>query len=316
MKKLEFKHLLNLNVPLLLLGETGTGKSHLARQIFNQSQIFKQRFLTAHLASLKEDIIESELFGHTKGAFTGAVETKYGYLQEVGQGTLFLDEIGELSLEAQKKLLYLLEEKKFSPVGSVKEIDFKGRLIMATNVNLEELVEKKLFRKDLYFRIKTFSYTLLSLREKKEELAFLIENSLEEMNIKYHKKIMLSPSAKNVLLNAPWPGNVRELKHSLEFAVALAESRTLEINDFHFVSEKMEKTLCGPAEIAQYPTNFNQSFELFERSFLEHQLKLNQGKINQTARVIGMSKTGLIQKAKKYGIDTFQMRYLDHLKSA
>lgn len=317
MRNLKIEELYNLDVPVLIRGETGCGKSYLAKKIFENSVLYQQKFLTAHLASLKEEVIESELFGHQKGAFTGAVENKNGYLYETGSGTLFLDEIGELSLESQKKLLYLLEEKKFTPIGSTKAYDFKGRILMATNANLEDLVAKKLFRSDLYFRINTFSLEVSALRENRENLDELLMKNLRICNLKYQKQTYFSTQAKEYLLNYSWPGNIRQLKHAVEFAVALSKNRELEVNDFHFL-----KT-CGSLkkshnleEIESYPTNFNESFEVFEKAFLNHHLKLNQGRVTQTAKIIGMSKTGLIQKARKYGIDTYEMRYSEHLKSA
>lgn len=317
MRNLKIEELYNLDVPVLLRGETGCGKSYLAKKIFENSALYQQKFLTAHLASLKEEVIESELFGHQKGAFTGAVENKNGYLYETGCGTLFLDEIGELSLESQKKLLYLLEEKKFTPIGSTKAYDFKGRILMATNANLEELVAKKLFRSDLYFRINTFSLEVSALRENRENLDELLMKNLRICNVKYQKQTYFSTPTKEYLLDYSWPGNIRQLKHAVEFGVALSKNRELEVNDFRFLEN------CGSLkkaqsleEIESYPTNFNESFEVFEKAFLNHHLKMNQGRVTQTAKVIGMSKTGLIQKTKKYGIDTYEMRYSEHLKSA
>lgn len=175
----DYSKYLNIKAPLLITGETGTGKSYLARELFNQSSICKEKFLTVHLASLKEDLIESELFGHKKGAFTGALENKAGYLFEVGTGTLFLDEIGELSLEAQKKLLYLMEEKKFTPVGSNSALDFRGRIIMATNQDLKQLVSERRFREDLFYRISTFHLQLKTLRDDPEVMLKTIQNILE-----------------------------------------------------------------------------------------------------------------------------------------
>ena len=172
-----YKKIINLSAPLLITGETGTGKSKAAKEIYNQSIIFKEKYLTVHLASLKDDLLESELFGHKRGAFTGAVESKNGYLRDVGRGTLFLDEIGELSLDSQKKLLYLLEEKKFTALGSTEAVDFNGRIIMATNKNLKEMVQNGLFREDLYYRISIFELKLPSLRSDKN----LLKSSIHEM---------------------------------------------------------------------------------------------------------------------------------------
>lgn len=303
----------NLRAPLLITGETGTGKSYLARKIFNQSEIYKEKFLTVHLATLKEDLIESELFGHKKGAFTGAVENKNGYLYEVGEGTLFLDEIGELSLEAQKKLLYLMEEKKFTPVGGQVALDFKGRIIMATNKNLGQMVKEKLFREDLYYRIKVFHLELRPLRENKEVLIKEIENILASLKKQYHAPYtMLGPEALDYLVNKEWKGNFRELKNALEYAIVLGRKNKIEVCDFPAEVSALEKPeIESLAFLEAFPEDFHAGQELFEKLFLENWLLKNTGKVNETARRLGISKTTLIQKAKKYRINTLKMR-ADH----
>lgn len=301
---------INLKAPLLITGETGTGKSYLARDIFNQSQIYKEKFLTVHLATLKEDLIESELFGHKKGSFTGAVENKNGYLYEVGAGTLFLDEIGELSLEAQKKLLYLMEEKKFTPVGGQKACDFRGRIIMATNKNLEEMVKSKLFREDLYYRIKVFHLELSPLRKDKKLLTKEINNILGSLKKQYHAPYtILGNEALEYLLTKEWRGNFRELKNALEYAVVLGRKNMIEVTDFPGEVCLKEKDFTESTDILDgFPEDFHASQELFEKLFLESWLLKNTGKVNETARRLGISKTTLIQKAKKYRINTLKMR--------
>ena len=181
----KLQKLINISSPLLITGETGTGKSVLAKKIFSEAKIHREKFLTVHLASLKEDLIESELFGYKKGAFTGALECKNGYLKDVGNGTLFLDEIAELSLDAQKKLLYVLEEKKFTPLGSTSAIDFRGRIIMATNRNLEQMVKEGLFREDLYYRITVFKLELSKLTHDEACFADSAHFIFKELKNKY-----------------------------------------------------------------------------------------------------------------------------------
>lgn len=305
-----YKKFVNLSSPILITGETGTGKSRLARMIFDDAHIFKERFLTVHLASLKEDLLESELFGHKRGSFTGAVEAKSGYLKEVGRGTLFLDEIGELSLESQKKLLYLLEEKKFTPLGSTESLDFNGRIIMATNKNLKEMVRQNLFREDLYYRICIFEYKLSPIASNKKELQSSIEETLVKLKKDHQKHTSyLSQLTLEFLLNKEWKGNYRELKNSLEYAVVMSTEAQIQIKDFPKISHQIvSHTEPSVSFIETFPEDFTASLEQFEKLYLNSVLLKNAGKVNETARKIGMSKTTLIQKAKKYQISTLKMR--------
>ena len=311
MNQKSFQKFINLSAPLLITGETGTGKSFLAKKIFELSRIYKEKFLTAHLASLKEDLLESELFGHKKGSFTGAVEGKNGYLREACGGTLFLDEIGELSLEAQKKLLYLLEEKKFTPLGSTYSQDFSGRIIMATNKNLRELVAKGLFREDLYYRVTVFKLELPALRENPELLIQSIGELFSKLKMNYHRPdLELSQEALRYLVQSDWKGNFRELKNTLEYAVVMSESRQIMVSDFpqdRIASDGLVQN-SRKEFIESFPSDFGESLELFEKMYLTAILEKNGGKVNETARRLGMSKTTLIQKAKKYQINTLKMR--------
>ncbi len=313
-----YKKFLNIKSPILITGATGTGKSFLALQIFNESIIFKPKFLTMHLASLKEDLLESELFGHKKGSFSGAIENRLGYLAEVGEGTLFLDEVGELSLESQKKLLYLLEEKKFTPIGSNLPSHFKGRIIMATNRDLESLVKQKMFREDLYYRIKTFQIKLPNLTENQSELRGLIDELLNKLKIEHSQPYAeLANTTREYLLHREWKGNIRELKLALEYALLMSEKNLIQIRDFPSFSE--EKTMALPQNfeslIESLSDDYNESLELFERMYLRSRFEKYQGKINKTARILGLSKTTLISKARKYQINTLRLR-ADALKDA
>lgn len=307
----QLQKFINLSAPLLITGETGTGKSKLAMKIFESSRIFKEKFITVHLASLKEDLLESELFGYKKGAFTGANDAKNGYLRDVGAGTLFLDEIGELSLEAQKKLLYLLEEKKFTPLGSTQSQDFCGRIIMATNRDLKAMVSQGLFREDLYYRVVVFNMELPALRETPDTLKNSIEVLFTKLKMTYGRhNLYLSDEAMNCLLKKPWKGNFRELKNSLEYAVVMSEERLIKVSDFPILSSEHEHVpkIQELDFLESFPQDFNQSLELFEKMYLEAILVKNAGRVNDTARRLGMSKTTLIQKAKKYQINTLKMR--------
>lgn len=305
-----YKKFINLSSPILITGETGTGKSRLARALFDNAHVFKEKFLTVHLASLKEDLLESELFGHKRGSFTGAVEGKNGYLKDVGRGTLFLDEIGELSLESQKKLLYLLEEKKFTPLGSTESQDFNGRIIMATNKNLKKMVDDKLFREDLYYRVCVFEYKLSPIRDDKKVLKDSIEELIVQLK-KVHRRpySYLSQLAFDFLLNKEWKGNFRELKNTLEYAVVMSTEAQIQVADFpDTLSDYCFEAGTSQSFIETFPDDFTASLEQFEKLYLSSVLLKNSGKVNETARKIGMSKTTLIQKAKKYQISTLKMR--------
>jgi DNA-binding NtrC family response regulator len=307
-----FKKLINIASPVLITGATGTGKSKMARKLFDLSGIHKEKFLTVHLASLKEDLFESELFGHKKGSFTGAVENKSGYLYETGKGTLFLDEIGELSLESQKKLLYLLEEKKYTPVGSTVAMTFEGRMILATNKNLKELVEQGKFREDLFFRLTIFQLELESISSNKEKLNRDIHRFFELFKQQYHKQnLKMSAELMQDLLDCQWAGNFRELKNCLEFMVAMSESGMLERGSLPaWFSGKTgpEKSMRAENFISHFPKDFNDAIEKFEAWYLKEMLTENKGRVNETARHLGISKTTLIGKARKYGIDTLMLR--------
>lgn len=298
---------INLSSPVLITGESGTGKSHLARALFDHSSIHRQCFLTAHLASLKDELFESELFGHKKGSFTGALESRAGYLESVGSGTLFLDEIGELSLLAQKKLLFLLEEKQYVKVGEHRPRNFEGRLIIATNRDLHSLVERGEFREDLYYRLMLFELPLAPLRADRSLLSDKIEQCYEDQKKRYQKKsLVLSSEVKQAWLAHPWSGNYRELKNCCEFAVAMCFDRQVEMRHLPPWFFKGQNNLRS--EKLWQGDNYHEALEKFEEIFLKQKLQHFGGRINHSASQMGISKTALLYKCKKYGIDHLAMR--------
>ena len=309
MKK-QFLKYANISSPLLITGPTGSGKSIMAKKIFDQSSIHRSQFLTLHLASLKEELIESELFGYKKGAFTGAVESSPGYLKAVGEGTLFLDEIGELSLSAQKKLLYLLEEKKFTPIGATQAQDFRGRVIMATNKNLPELVRMGEFRSDLFYRINVFHIELPGLSSDICELKKSIQSIFLEMKTRYHKEnLALSELVKEELLTRSWEGNYRELKNVLEYATAFCEGKSVELEHLPTEHASLKNDLWQlPLSASAWGDNYPEAIEKFEAWYLQNMLEKYQGRVNFSAQKLGLSKATLIAKAKKYQINTMKMR--------
>ena len=307
-----FLKLINISSPILITGPSGTGKSQLALKIFNRSRIHRDQFLTIHLASLKEDLLESELFGHIKGSFTGATETKFGYFKNVGSGTLFLDEIGELSLESQKKLLYILEEKKFTPIGSTVALPFQGRLIMATNKNLKNMVKEGSFRADLFFRLNVFHLELDSINTNKEILLFELHKQFEGMKTQFHKEdLKLSSEVESLMINFTWKGNYRELKNCLEYLVVISDGPIIKKEDLPewFLNElNPNQAITNNDFISHFPQDYSLAIENFEKWYLMAMFERFSGKVNETARILGISKTTLINKARKYQINTLQMR--------
>lgn len=299
-----YEKFINITKPILISGESGTGKSCFAKKLFENSTVHKERFLTLHLASIKEELIESELFGHQKGAFTGALSARQGYFESVGKGTLFIDEVGELSLEAQKKLLYVLEEKKYVRVGDVKEIPFYGRIIMATNKNLSKLVSKQLFREDLYFRLICFHLRLPALRENQLLLNEVMSNFIRNYQKQYHRPgLIFSNSLMLFLQGYSWPGNYRQLKNVIEFIVAMAASDLATENDlpleFHRGAKEGFISATMPLEEALVD---------FEKKYIYDALVFDKGNLTKAAHRIGMNKSTLIYRVKKLKINAMAIR--------
>lgn len=307
---MKVEKLFNVSAPILLCGETGTGKSRLAQLIHHESPWSQRKFLTIHLSSLNESLIESELFGHSKGAFTGAIENKKGYCELVENGTLFLDEIGELSLEAQKKLLYLLEEKRFAPLGSGQDKFFRGRIVAATNKNLEQMVNDGKFREDLYFRLRVFTYTLPPLRSQIEKITELAQSFLAKFCEAQNKNILtLTPETQNYLLKYKWPGNIRELKNAMEFC-SYSSNPMISIDDLPLWLNTNSNLFLNEKNfnLDQLPLDYHLAVESFEKSYFHYIACHFQGKINKTSRELNISKSTLLAKYRKYGVNIWQIR--------
>lgn len=216
---------------VLIVGETGTGKELIARAIHNASRRKEEPFIPVNCSALPVNLIESELFGHVKGAFTGALADRPGRFKLASKGTLFLDEIGSLSLDLQVKLLRAIQQKVVEPVGSSKSIAVDVRIISASNRDLSELVERNEFRDDLFYRLKVFQITVPPLRVRSEDIPLLVNHFIERLNNYYNKNIMgISPGALEIFMNYPFPGNVRELENSIEHAFILTSSSIIEVH--------------------------------------------------------------------------------------
>lgn len=283
---------------VLLRGESGTGKELLAEYIHSSSPRADKPLIKLNCAALPSELIESELFGHQKGAFTGAFQTKRGLFEIADQGTLFLDEIGELSLDAQAKVLRAIQEKEIQRVGSEQTITVDVRLICATHQPLEELLEKGLFREDLYYRINVFPVFIPPLKERREDILPLSEHFLDDFTREYGKQVKrISTPAIELLTMYHWPGNVRELRNCMERAVLLCEEEV--IRTYH-----LPPTL-QTAESSATGTNlsFGEAVAKFEQELLVDSLKKTGGNMLQSARDLRVSYRIVNYKVKKYGIE-------------
>ena len=278
---------------VLITGENGTGKELVAREIHRQSKRSGEVFVTIDLSTLNENLFESELFGHLKGAFTDAKETRIGKMQTASEGSLFLDEIGNLSVTLQSKLLTVLQNREITPVGSNKNIAIDVRLISATNKDLDQLIRSGLFREDLLYRIKTIHIHIPPLRERKEDISLISEYFLKQFSEKYEKSFLkFNADAMDMLMGYSWPGNVRELKHTIEKAVILSEKNLVKPDDLQLKDKRTE--LLEPGE--------TRTMEEYEREIIRLVLTRHRGNISYTANELNIGRQTLYRKMKKYDL--------------
>ncbi len=279
---------------VLILGESGTGKELIARAIHQSSPRRNNPWLALNCGGLVDSLLESELFGHVKGAFTGASKNKVGLVQEADSGTLFLDEIAEMSLATQVKVLRFLESGEVRRLGDTVSFRVDVRLIAATNVNLRRAIEEHKFREDLYYRLHVIPIVLPPLRERKDDIELLSYHFLNEFNQKFHKKLEgFSRRALLLLRNYDWPGNVRQLRNVMERAVALAVGRRIQPGDLPFQDFEPDfaKTLGAPEDLP--------SLEELEQNYIRNVLEKVQGNQKVAAQILGISQTTLWRKLKK-----------------
>jgi DNA-binding NtrC family response regulator len=291
--------------PVLITGESGTGKELVARAIHFRGSMQKRPFVAVDCGSLVPTLIESELFGYEKGAFTGAMKTKQGLFQSANTGTIFLDEIGELPLEMQAKLLRVLQEKEVRPVGSNDKIKVDVRIIAATNRDLESSYRAGTFRKDLYFRLNVVTVHLPALRERKSDMVVLVRSFLARYAPE--ENVQVTPAAMHSLFQYDWPGNVRELENCIERAIALGNHKTIDVQDLPAAIRMAGPALPIPAEalaaVASAPAPNSTDLEDIERQTIERVFQQVGGDKALAGKMLGISRATLYRKLKRYHID-------------
>ncbi|WP_352419375.1 sigma-54 dependent transcriptional regulator [Proteiniborus sp.] len=291
----------DLDINVLVTGESGTGKELIARAIHNSSKRSNESLEIINCAAIPYNLLESELFGYEKGAFTGANQRYRGKFELADKGTIFLDEIGEMDIQLQAKLLRVIQEKRITPLGSEKSISVDFRLIVATNKNLTEEVKKGNFREDLFFRLNVISISTPPLRERKEDIPALSKYFMNKYSQMFNKEVSgISKSAISVLEKYTYPGNVRELENIIERAVALTNSDIIEIGDLP--KEIIENIDIG-ASSELVPIYVGESLVEAERKLILATLEYCQGNKRKTAKVLGMSERHLYTKIKEYDLE-------------
>ncbi len=287
------------DLPVLILGETGVGKERLAHAIHQNSPRSEHRFVAINCAGLSETLLEDDLFGHVKGAYTGADAERAGRFEHASDGTLFLDEIGDMPVAMQAKLLRVLEDGEVVRVGSNEPIRVDVRIISATNTDLASRVEAKEFREDLYFRIKGATITIPPLRERREDIPVLIDLFIQNVCKAHGSKVRsLAPDARRLMTAYPWPGNIRQLRNVVENMVVLAGEGKLTVDDLP--PEIYQRP--GEAASAQLTQLAGISIEEAEKELIRNTLKMVEGNREQAAKMLGIGERTLYRKIKEYGL--------------
>ncbi len=290
--------IIDSNVTVLIQGESGTGKELIARAIHYQSKRANKPFVAVNCSALPESLLESELFGHERGAFTGATGKRIGKFEVANGGTIFLDEIGLMTQVTQAKLLRVLQEREFERVGGNELVKVDVRVISATNVDLEEAVKSGTFREDLYYRISVFPIKLPPLRERKEDIPLLAAHFLDKFSKQENKNIEgIAPDAMELLMNYSWPGNVRELENAIERAVLLASTNEITPKDL-----PQNVRAIGERKVYEKESTLSSWIEKLEEEALRQALLECEGNISKTAKKLGIGRATIYRKAKKYGL--------------
>ncbi len=306
------------NSGVLITGENGTGKEVVAQNIHGQSLRAAQAFVAVNCAAIPEELIESELFGHTKGAFTNAIQNKRGKFELAHRGTLFLDEIGDMSLKTQAKVLRILQEQRFEPVGSSESLSVDVRVVAATNQNLKDAIREGRFREDLFYRLNVIPLHMTPLRERREDISVLVHYFLAKVSQELHEPIKrVSADAMAVLVGHSWPGNVRELRNLLERLCILLSGEEITRHALLDLAGDLFAAALPAAEVAQYmappaegdgqgmsaKNTLREARDQFEKSFILSKLEEFEWNISKTAEAIGIERSNLHRKLRAYDIE-------------
>jgi len=290
-----------LDTRVLITGENGTGKELVARAIHNKSDRKDNPFVEVNCAAIPNELIESELFGHEKGSFTGALNQRIGKFELANTGTIFLDEIGDMSMQAQAKVLRAIEDNKIERVGGSKKIEIDVRIISATNKNLKEEIEKENFREDLYHRLNVIPILVAPLKERTEDIPILVESFTDEIASKHGKpSTNFAEDAIKYLQTLPWTGNIRELKNAIERIIILIDKRKIERKDIEGLFGQGQEQI---GSLINESNSFQDFKERAERAFIVKKLKELNWNISKTAEVLEIQRSHLYNKMKKYNIE-------------
>lgn len=300
-----------VDTTVLIRGENGTGKELVARAIHYNSPRKHGEFVAINCGAIPEALMESELFGHEKGAFTGAFERKIGKFQLANKGTLFLDEIGELRPDLQVKLLRVLQERRFTPVGSNREVASNARVIAATNRNLEKMIEEHTFREDLFYRLNVMPIFMPSLRDRREDLENLVHHFVRVFNRKMGRNVQgFTPDAIDMLRKYRWPGNIRELENLVERSFIIESGNWIDVSSLPDAVRQAANESSVEFDLpSSYsgPLDFDRFKEETEKEFIVQALRANKGRINQTVAQANIPKNTLLRKIKKYSINVREL---------
>ncbi|MFH1459120.1 MAG: sigma-54 dependent transcriptional regulator [Candidatus Omnitrophota bacterium] len=288
------------NTTVLINGESGTGKELIAKAMHFHSLRATKPFVSIDCGALPEELLESELFGHVKGSFTGAISSKQGLFEVASGGTLFLDEIGETSQAMQAKLLRALQEREIRPVGATKVVKVDVRVLAATNRNLEDEVKRENFRKDLFYRISVISFHLPRLTQRRDDIPLLVAHFLKKYQIPGKSLNKISPECLDLFMQYSWPGNVRELENAIESAVALADKDVINIED---IPERITKLSAPGSEgDSSFEDSLKGKVEQFEKELIVKTMTEVGGNKNLVAKILKMTRRNLDYKIKRYGL--------------
>jgi two-component system, NtrC family, nitrogen regulation response regulator NtrX len=290
------------NATVLLLGESGSGKELVARSIHRNSLRSRDRFVQVNCAAIPEELIESELFGHEKGSFTGATEKQIGKFEQADHGTIFLDEVGDMSAKTQAKVLRVLQEGEVERLGSARTIKVDVRVLAATNKDLEQEIEKGTFREDLYFRLSVIPIRVPPLRDRREDIPALVRHFADLFSRDNNRRPQrFTQAALEHMQKARWKGNVRELKNTVERLIIMTPGEVIDVDDLRDIVRIESKAPAGDNE-RERPGTLREFKESAERTFLVGKLRENNWNISKTAEVIGTPRSNLYKKLEQYGI--------------